>query len=188
MLSGSTDSEDIRPVELENPVRPEDIRVLNQFRSLDEIETLVRRYAALDVPKEHPVLFQQHLMQRRDAWFLEVGDVGLVYITGVVPRQSGILNVLFWDGKLRRDRREAVKSIVSEAFELFALERLSAMTPIPNSSMRNMYQKVGFVLEGVIRNGWREDKELQDLVLFGMLRKEKPCPVLKIPALSSAQA
>jgi len=167
-------------------VKPEDLHLL-RFHSLDQIRGILERYDALDIPKVHRNVFMEHLTSRRDAWFIEVADVGLIYLTFVVPRINANLNVLFWDGKLTRDRREAVKSVLVTAFDLYELPRISAACPVTNMPLRQMLNKIGFVLEGVARKGYVEpDGTYVDLVMFGVLDEEaKTWPALRVTTITS---
>jgi hypothetical protein len=174
-------------VEEERPVvKPEDLHLL-RFTSLDQIQRIMERYDALQIPKDHRIVFLDHLTGRRDAWFVELGDVGLIYLTFVVPRVNAVLNVLFWDGKLTRDRREAVKSVLVTAFDMFELPRITAACPVTNQPLRQMLNKIGFVLEGVARKGYIEpDGKYTDLVMFGVLDEEASTwPALRVPTISS---
>lgn len=167
-------------------VKPEDIHIL-ELRSLDQIRDIAEKYEALNVPKPPKMFFIDQLTAHKDAWFVEVGNVGLVYLTFVVPESNANLNVMFWDGKLTRDRREAVKTILVTAFDLFQLPRITASCPVTNNPMRQMLSKIGFVLEGVARKGYRDvDGKYVDLVMFGVLDEEaKTWPVLRVSTISS---
>lgn len=134
---------------------------------------LLVRYDGCAFPKEDVNHFFYHLTQERSAWFVEAGDVGLMYLTNVVPRGDATLHTMFWDGTLVREYVAAVKMFVADAFERFDLARLSARVSFDNHPIRRFYRDVGFTLEGVVRSGWSFDPPV-DLVLFGMLKEEKP--------------
>lgn len=132
---------------------------------------IIRKYEALSWPKVSANIFAQHLLQRSDSWFVEAGDVGLIYLTDVVPGFHGHLNVVFWDQKLHRNRAEVTKTVLAEAFEKFTLEKISCAAPVTNHPLRSFYTKIGFVREGCLRRMWPSNPPT-DLSMFGMLREE----------------
>jgi len=161
----------------------EDLRPL-VIRSLAQLQGIIERYNGLKVPKDDAPAFVEHLTQRRDAWFIEAGDIGLIYLTQVMPGFSAVLHVVFWDGHLTQDRREAVKSVVRTAFKMFELTRCTAVAAESNLPIRQMLRKVGFVLEGVIRKSWLGPDSPIDTFLFGILKEELP-PCLELLMTSS---
>jgi len=179
-LRGTSEHSDIERVTLN------DLHLL-KFHTLEEIQDILQRYVSLDIPKDHPALFQEYLISRRDTWFVEAGKAGLIYLTHVLPRIGATLNVIFWDGHLTKDRREATKVTVATAFDLFELPRISALCPITNAPLRQMYKKIGFALEGVVRKGYlAPDGGYLDMVLFGLIDEEvKQWPVPRAHKISS---
>jgi len=153
-------------------VRPEDLRLL-KLTSVEHAERIVRRYGELDWPKVSEAIFAQHLLQRTDSWFVEAGDIGLIYLTDVIPEFHANLNVVFWDQKLHRNRIEVTKTVLAEAFEKFALQKISAAAPVTNHPLRSFYAKAGFVLEGCLRRMWPSVPPV-DLAVYGMLKEELP--------------
>jgi hypothetical protein len=164
-------------------LKPEDLHLL-RIVSLDQVRDILDKYQALNIPKEHHLIFAEQLTGRRDAWFIEAGDKGLIYLTSVVPRLGATLNLLFWDGKLTKDRREAVRSVVAEAMELFALPRIGALCPYTNLPLRQVLKKIGFVLEGVARKGYlTPDGSYIDMFLYGVTSEEvSQWPVARLTA------
>jgi len=160
---------------------PEDIRPL-KFGSLIQIGEILAKYEAMPVEKESNLVFLQHLTTRRDSWFVEVGELGIVYLTNVVIGRDADLNVMFWDRRLSMDRKAAVKAIVTTAFEKFQLPRITAYVPSTSAPMPRFLRDIGFQQEGVVRRGWSNDPPI-DSVLFGMLFDERPWPSPRLPAL-----
>lgn len=168
VLGSESDGNDLHP----SPLRPEDLRLL-RIVSLEQVQDILQKYMMLDIPKEHHMTFANQLTHSRDAWFIEAGDKGLIYLTSVIPRLNATLNMLFWDGKLTKDRREAVRSVVVEATELFELPRISALCPQTNLPLRQVLKKIGFVLEGVSRKGYLTPSgSYIDMFLFGVTSEE----------------
>lgn len=167
------------------PSRPEPRRLepgdLHELKidSLSKIGVLLASYNALNVPKEESLHFMEHLTQRRDAWFIEAGEVGLLYLTDVRPGWNANFHVIFWDGSLGPDRVAAAKTFVTDAILRFKLVRLTATVAQSNGYLKQFLQRVGFILEGVTRKGWSVDPPM-DAIHYGMLEEEKPWPVLPL--------
>jgi RimJ/RimL family protein N-acetyltransferase len=150
-------------------LRPEDLRPL-RLETPTDFERLVRLYAGLKMPKSHEMVFAQALLAP-DAFFVEAGEVGLIYLTSIIPGFCGQLNVSFWDSKLHRNRQEAVKTILAEACEKFDLQKINASVPVSNIPLRSFYRKIGFVMEGCLRRMWTSTPP-QDMHVLGLLREE----------------
>jgi len=67
---------------------------------------------------------------------------------------------------------EAAGALVAFAFERLDLRRLEADVDPRNEGSRRVLEKLGFVREGLCRERWELQGELQDGVLFGLLRRE----------------
>lgn len=67
---------------------------------------------------------------------------------------------------------EAVSAIVRFGFERMHLNRIEADTDARNPASGRVLQKVGFVQEGLQREHFYDSGSYQDLVLFGLLRKD----------------
>jgi hypothetical protein len=183
VLSRGADSKTVRTPAPED-LKREDLRRW-KVRSLEQVEEVLLRYKILDIPKPQAEVFMEQLVQARNSWFIEAGDVGFIYLTNVIPEYNADLNVVFWDKKLSANRREAVKSVLATAFDLFQLPRISAVCAASNDPMRNMLRKVGFTLEGTIRRGWPSEPR-EDAILHGMLKEELSWHVLPLPESSLA--
>ncbi len=162
-------------------VQPEDLVELNKM-DLEKVQQLVMNYNELSIPKEDTLIFLQHLTARKDAWFVEIGPVGLVFLTNIILGRDADLNVLFWDGRLRKDRKAAVRAVVASAFKTFKLPRISAVVPGTNAALQRLLGDVGLATEGTIRKGWSVNPSV-DSVYMGILEEEAKWPVL--PVISS---
>jgi RimJ/RimL family protein N-acetyltransferase len=150
-------------------LRPEDLRALRLEKPAD-LERLVGLYSSLKMPKSHEMVFAQALLAP-DAFFVEAGEIGLIYLTSIIPGFCGQLNVTFWDSKLHRNRQEAVKTVLAEACEKFDLQKINASVPVSNIPLRSFYRKIGFVMEGCLRRMWTSTPP-QDMHVLGLLREE----------------
>lgn len=159
--------DDLRPGATE--AAPVIIREL-KIESVEDIKRLLALYESVDVPKDPGNVFLEHLVNRRDSWFVEVGDIGLVYFTGIIPEFTSTMHVIFWDQKLGRGRVPYVKNIVRSAFELFALRKINVVTIA--KPMQEFLKDVGFQWEGKIRRGTIVNGEMKDVRLFGIIPEE----------------
>jgi RimJ/RimL family protein N-acetyltransferase len=158
-------------------VGPDDLREL-KLGDPDQVTGLLARYNELDVPRENIEAFSGHLLLRHDSWFVEAGNAGLYYFTGIVPRQTAMFHMIFWDKHLTADRREAAKLVLSAAFRLFDLRRVGAAVVESNIPLRKTLQKIGFTAEGVLRKAQVLNGEYHDLHLYGLLSEETTWPLL----------
>lgn len=156
-----------------------------RVESIEQVADLIKKYAELALPIEAPLVFASHLTQRPDAWFVELGEVGLFYLTNIVLHFAADANVVFWDRRFGRDRRDVVQSLVCSAFDLFDLKRIQARIPAVNVPLRTQLQRSGFKEEGVLRSAWIDENGLQSLHVLSMIREERPeCRLLPL-AISS---
>jgi hypothetical protein len=135
-----------------------------------EMGRILTAYAQVDVPREPGDIFLDHLTRRRDSWFVEVEDVGLVYLTAIIPRYMGNLNVIFWDGKLPVNRVPVVRAVIKRAVQLFELQKVNASTPA--RPLGEFLKKSGLRWEGTVRRGMAMNGKIVDLSLYGALAEE----------------
>jgi hypothetical protein len=180
-----SDSNTVRPSSKSGHyvVKPEDVRELTNV-PLEKVQQLVMNYNALNIPKEPVLIFLQHLTARPDAWFVEIGHVGLVYLSNIILNRDADLNVLFWDGKLRKDRKAAVRAVIAAAFKQFQLPRISAILPSTNPALQRLLGDVGLQTEGTIRKGWGIEPPV-DSVYMGILKEEATWPVIPLASSSA---
>lgn len=67
---------------------------------------------------------------------------------------------------------EALTALVSHAFEVMELRRLEAdVDPRNDASIRTL-ERLGFQREGLLRERWHVNGEIQDALFYGLLRHE----------------
>lgn len=160
---------------------------LLQLEDLEQVREIIELYAEMDLPRENVELFKQHLLQRVDSWFVQVDEVGLIYLTNIVPSFTANLQVIFWDKKFGKNRRELVQAVLATGVEEFALTRISAFVPETNGALQIELKKIGFHHEGTLRKAWREAQDC-DLLVFGLLSEEVIWPTVpQLKTISSAQ-
>lgn len=158
-------------------LQPEDLRDL-RLRSPEDVATLLKKYSALNIPRDNVAEFTAHLVARKDSYFVEAGNVGLFYFTNIVPHVDARFNMIFWDLKLTADRRACAQLVLSAAFELFNLARVSSEAVESNGPLRKTLLKIGFTNEGVLRRARIVDGAYESLYLYGILAEETTWPVM----------
>lgn len=150
----------------------EDLHLL-RLDDLQKVEEILQLYIETNVPRDDIELFKIHLLQRVDTWFVEVADVGLIYLTDVIPTFSANLKVIFWDRKFGKERRELVQRVLATAFNQFYLKRVQSLVPTTNRPLAETeMKKIGFIQEGLCRKAWREGGVDYDLYIFSLLKNE----------------
>ncbi|GIF39626.1 GNAT family N-acetyltransferase [Actinoplanes xinjiangensis] len=79
-------------------------------------------------------------------------------------------------GRNRGLGTEAVRLIVGYGFERLALHRISLEVYAHNPRARRVYEKVGFVAEGVLRQALRAGDDWIDATVMSILAPEWPAP------------
>ena len=67
---------------------------------------------------------------------------------------------------------EALKALVSHAFEVMGLRRLEADVDPRNAASIRTLERLGFQREGFLRERWHVNGEIQDALFYGLLRHE----------------
>lgn len=146
---------------------------------MDQVKRILEAYNALRVPREHVQEFTLHLLHRQDSWFVEAGDLGLFYCTDIVPGLDAQFHMIFWDQRLTADRREAAKLVLSAAQKLFNLRRITCVVVESNVPLCKTMRKIGFTIEGIIRQSRIVSGEFQNTHIYGLLKEEMTWPLLK---------
>ena len=67
---------------------------------------------------------------------------------------------------------EALRALVSHAFDVMNLRRLEADVDPRNAASIRTLERLGFQREGFLRERWHVNGELQDAIFYGLLRRE----------------
>lgn len=67
---------------------------------------------------------------------------------------------------------EALKTLVQHAFEVMELRRLEADVDPRNTASIRTLERLGFQREGLLRERWHVNGEIQDALFYGLLRRE----------------
>jgi RimJ/RimL family protein N-acetyltransferase len=99
-----------------------------------------------------------------------VGGIGLVLGSDIERRSA---EVGYWLGEEVWGRglaTAALRGLAGHAFGAFDLLRLFAVPFADNLASRRVLEKVGFVLEGVMRQSAVKDGQVKDQALYALLR------------------
>lgn len=101
--------------------------------------------------------------------------VGTCSLEVVSPEsRRGELGIAIGD-KGFRDRgygTDAVRTLCRFGFEEMNLHRIELEVFEENARARHVYERLGFVVEGVRRDGWFQAGHYQDLIVMGLLEGE----------------
>lgn len=105
--------------------------------------------------------------------------IGLVELDGITwPHGTSFLSIGI--GEARHRGRgyglEAMTLLLRFAFDELNLHRLSLTVFSYNEAAIALYERLGFVREGVYREHLRRDGQRYDMILYGILRHEWPVP------------
>ena len=67
---------------------------------------------------------------------------------------------------------EALRALLSHAFEVMELRRLEADVDPRNAASIRTLERLGFQREGFLRERWHVNGEIQDAFFYGLLRRE----------------
>lgn len=160
---------EVQPVEVEREEVEE--RKPLVLESPEFVEDLVTLWAELDIFKLNADWFRAQLFAV-NSYFEEVSDVGLIFLTDMIPGFTASFHCVFWDKQLGESRRQVMTEFLRDCFAKFKLTRIQATVPELNPPYIKQLRKVGFVEEGIIRKAWREPDADYNVCVLGLLKSE----------------
>ena len=141
----------------------------------------------------HKVLFSDYtdgkflpffniLMDPRGVWMevaKEGSPVGVIYFTAIIPLFDADFHFALWDS-IGAGREPLALFALDWAMQRYGLHRVSAHVPVYQRGTLDSAERVGFVREGVTREGVVYRDEWVDLVDFGILRSEVELQMTKL--------
>jgi len=172
-----TDVSEVRPGERE----PSSIRALTRIDTQTwpaaRVEwlwhkLLTQEYAFDDLAmKIGPNAFLSQLFLANSEWY-EIGDVGLVAVTGIIPTCNALVHYVVWDEIEPRELLQLQHQLFADLFERYQLNRLTAYIPVFNKPAIRMATLSGFKFEGEIRKVFLKNGVYHNIHIYGMLREE----------------
>lgn len=124
-----------------------------------------------DYGKDDFESFLGKIMHRNNI-FIDIGPgVGLACGFAVRPRLDLVLHLVMFDRRLR-GREELFMEIMDYFFQKLQLRRMTAMIADDCKTAIKLVQRLGFQLEGIMREALKRDGKLYDVQLYGILQEE----------------
>lgn len=102
-----------------------------------------------------------------------IGDIGFNFDAWNSKADIGyILRRDYWRQGIISEALEAVIKWAFEELSIFKLNRIEGETTLDNSASMNTLKKIGFIEEGILREGRNWKNKLTDCRLFSCLRKD----------------
>jgi hypothetical protein len=111
-------------------------------------------------------------LMHRDNMFFDIGPgLGLACAFAVRPKLDTVLHLVMFDRRLR-GREGLFLEILGWLFQNLQLRRCTAMITDGNRTAINLVQRLGFQMEGRMRQSLLQDGNYKDIEIYGMLREE----------------
>lgn len=101
-----------------------------------------------------------------------VGVIGLLNIDCKNQKAEYYILVGDHDKKKAGIATRASELIIEYGFTVLGLNRIYLFTEINNIPAQKLFEKIGFVKEGVLRNDIKSHSGLVDRIVYGILKKE----------------
>ena len=101
----------------------------------------------------------------------EVDDVGILYLTHIVPGLSATAHFSFWDRRLR-GREKLIYEMIKLAFEHYGFQRIETRVALYANPVLGAVERIGFVKEGRARKAVKRNGEWYDVNLYAMIKEE----------------
>lgn len=102
----------------------------------------------------------------------EVDDVGIFYLTEIIPGQDGLGHFTFWD-KRTKGREELIREMVRFVFQFLKLHRITVEVPLYTAPwLPKFVENIGFVKEGRKREAVKYKGEWFDVNVYSILAGE----------------
>lgn len=124
-----------------------------------------------DTFRGNHIPFLQQLFQPDSEHFYN--ESGMVSIVNIQEKVNANIHFLLWDRKyspkeIIREGRE----VLSQAFEKYSLNRITATIPSPNKGAIRLAVLLGMKFEGTIRECFLYEGKYYDFHIYGVLRRE----------------
>jgi RimJ/RimL family protein N-acetyltransferase len=101
----------------------------------------------------------------------EVDDVGILYLTNIVPNVEALVHAAFWDRRLK-GREELCREMIRLLMDQFDFHRLTARIGLYSKATLDFVERVGFKKEGRLRQATLFKGEWFDVNIYSILKGE----------------
>ncbi len=102
--------------------------------------------------------------------------IGRIYISNINRHYDSLditrIYIADTDKRGKGYGEEALRLVLKWAFHEMKVERVTLDYFVENEIAANLYEKVGFIKEGVMRHGGKKNGEYVDMCLMSMLKEE----------------
>lgn len=112
-----------------------------------------------------------NIIQDEYSVLLAFDDVGMALVSDLVPGVEVKVQFSFWDAKLK-GREQLIRELVKWVIDVFGVRRVSMPVRADARAMRAFVERVGFYVEGILKNWVKKDLKLYDLYLYGVTESE----------------
>jgi RimJ/RimL family protein N-acetyltransferase len=161
------------------PLEPRDAPTLSAYRSDAEVARFQGWSTPFSAEQAHRLIEE---MQARDlnteGWTqLGIADLETNLLLGDIgfrrfQRQAELGFTLAAAHQGKGIMREALETLLNFAFSSLKLHRVIANTDARNTASQGLLTRLGFRLEGVLKESWSEDGAWFDEHLYALLRRE----------------
>lgn len=158
----------------------EDIEIINRWRNNPElIQLLGAPYRYIDISIDE--MWYEGYLQNRDKEVrcsiiddenTLIGTISLVSIDSI--RQSACLNIMIGDREKRGKGAGtyAIREMLNHGFYNLNLRRIELLVLEENMVARHLYEKIGFVQEGIMRDANYKAGKFVNMVMYSILKDE----------------
>ena len=133
---------------------------------------MTRDYAFDDVAAAvGPDAFLSQLFAANCEWY-EIGDVGLICVSAIVPNCNAIVHYVEWGEIEPRELIELQYQLFDDLFTRLKLNRITAYIPAFNKQAIRMATLTGFKFEGDMRKIYLKNGIYHNLQIYGLLKEE----------------
>ena len=148
-------------------------RINYLWEKLSQFDTLFNDFVRGDFSR-----FVQHFVKQDAAgnpmptglvW--DVDDVGIFFLTEMMPLNSGLAHFVFWDKRFR-GREELCRKMLKMAFDELQFHRIRVEVPLYANFTIQAVERIGFTLEGRQRQAIKYKGDWFDVNMYSMLAEE----------------
>jgi RimJ/RimL family protein N-acetyltransferase len=128
-------------------------------------------YAFDDLSENNPQVFLGQVFMPGTELY-EIGDDGLVMISGVTPHCTAFVHFVIWGEVSAQEIFDIQRKLFDHIFTAYSLNRLTAFIPSFNKQAIRMAALGGFKYEGEMRGSFLKHGKYHNVHFYGLLKDE----------------